>query len=189
MDEDLGALLGRASRRDPAAVAELLERHLPTLRAFVRLKAGPSLLAKESCSDLAQSVCRDVLENSERFQFGGEPEFRRWLFTTAMRKIADRAQHWRAERRDPGRERGGLDDEEAFGLAQLCTPAQHAAAREDLARVEAAFDQLAPDKQEAILMSRLMGLPHAAIAEHLGKSEQAVRTMVHRALAELSAHL
>ena len=31
-------------------------------------------LIQESCSDLAQSVCRDVLENAERFRFGGEAD-------------------------------------------------------------------------------------------------------------------
>jgi RNA polymerase sigma-70 factor (ECF subfamily) len=170
-------------------VATLLEQHLPALRAFVRLKAGPSLLAKESCSDLAQSVCRDVLENAERFRFGGEAEFRKWLFTTAMRKIADRAEHWRAGKRDQARERGGLEEDEMRGLAGIYTPSGQAAAREELQRVEAAFGKLAPEKQEVVLMARLMGLSHAQIAQELGKTEVAVRSILSRALAELSTFL
>lgn len=189
MSQDFEALLKAASRHEPAAVATLLEQHLPALRAFLRLKAGPSLLAKESCSDLAQSVCRDVLENADRFRFGGEAEFRKWLFTTAMRKIADRAEHWRAGKRDQGRERGGLDEEEMRGLAGIYTPSGQAAAREELARVEAAFGKLAADKQEVILMSRLMGLSHAQIAQELGKTEVAVRSILSRALAELATFL
>ena len=187
--DELEGLLERASRHDETAVATLLAQHLPALRAFVRLKAGPSLLAKESCSDLAQSVCRDVLENAERFRFGGEAEFRKWLFTTAMRKIADRAEHWRAAKRNPALERDGLDEEELVGLAHLYTPSAHSAAREELRRVEDAFTELAPEKQEVILMARLMGLSHAQIAGELGKSEGAVRTMLSRALAELAAKL
>lgn len=189
MADDLENLLHRASQHDDAAVEILLERHLPALRAFLRLKAGPTLLAKESCSDLAQSVCRDVLENAERFRFGGEPEFRKWLFTTAMRKIADRAEHWRAGKRNPGRERDGLDAQEIRGLSGIWSPSNQAMAREQLQRVEAAFGQLAPEKQEVILMSRLMGMSHAAIAADLGKTEVAVRSILSRALAELSAHL
>lgn len=189
MSQDLPALLKAASQHDGAAVATLLQQHLPALRAFVRLKAGPSLLAKESCSDLAQSVCRDVLENAERFQFGGEAEFRKWLFTTAMRKIADRAEHWRAGKRAPAKERGGLDEEEIRGLHGLYTPSGQAAAREELQRVEEAFGKLAPEKQEVVLMARLMGLSHAQIAQELGKTEVAVRSILSRALAELSAYL
>lgn len=189
VDADLESLLRRASQHDEAAVSSLLQQHLPALRAFVRLKAGPGLLAKESCSDLAQSVCRDVLENAERFRFGGEAEFRKWLFTTAMRKIADRAEHWRAGKREAARERGGLDPEELQGFATFHTPSQDAMGREELERVEAAFAKLAPEKQEVILMARLMGLSHKQIAAEVGKSEVAVRSMLSRALAELSAHL
>lgn len=189
MADDLGNLLRRASRHDEAAVSRLLQEHLPALRAFVRLKAGPMLLAKESCSDLAQSVCRDVLENAERFQFGGEAEFRKWLFTTAMRKIADRAEHWQAGKRSPKREADGLAEDEIRGYAGIYTPSGQAAAREELARVEDGFGKLAPEKQEVILMARLMGLSHAQIAQELGKSEVAVRSMLSRALAELAEHL
>lgn len=189
MADELEALLRRASQHDEEAVGVLLERHLPALRAFVRLKAGGVLLDKESCSDLAQSVCRDVLEQADRFRFGGEAEFRRWLFTTAMRKIADRAEHWRAQKRDAGRERAGLDEQELRGLAAFYTPSSHAVAREELARVEAAFALLAPEKQEVVLMARLMGMSHAEIAAAVGKSEVAVRSILSRALAELSAAL
>ena len=189
MGQDLETLLRRASQHDAQAVAELLEQHLPALRAFVRLKAGPTLLAKESCSDLAQSVCRDVLENAERFRFGGEPEFRKWLFTTAMRKIADRAEHWGADKRNAARERGGLDEQELRGYASVYTPSNQAMAREELLRVERGFSQLSPEKQEVILMARLMGLSHAQIAAELGKTEVAVRSILSRALAELSSHL
>ena len=187
--DDLDGLLRAASRHDEAAVSTLLQQHLPALRAFVRLKAGPSLLARESCSDLAQSVCRDVLENADRFRFGGEPEFRKWLFTIALRKIADRAEHWRAGKRDPARERAGLDEQEIRGLAEVWTPSRQAAAREELQRAEEAFLRLAPEKQEVVLMSRLMGLSHAQIAQELGKTEVAVRSMLSRALAELASHL
>jgi RNA polymerase sigma-70 factor (ECF subfamily) len=189
MADDLETLLRRASQHDEAAIAVLLQQHLPALRAFVRLKAGPMLLAKESCSDLAQSVCRDVLENAERFRYGGDAEFRKWLFTTAMRKIADRAEHWQAGKRNPAREAAGLAEEEIRGYAGIYTPSGQAAAREELARVEVGFAALAPEKQEVILMARLMGLSHAEIARELGKSEVAVRSLLSRALAELAEHL
>lgn len=186
MDRSLDDLVRAASRRDAVAVSQLLQQHLPALRAFVRLKAGPMLLAKESCSDLAQSVCREVLENADRFQFGGEPEFRKWLFTTAMRKIADRAEHWQAGKRNVCREQDGLAEDELRGYAGFYTPSGQAAAREELARVEEGFARLSPEKQEVILMARLMGLSHAQIAAELGKSEVAVRSILSRALAELA---
>ena len=55
--------------------------------------------------------------------------------------------------------------------------------------VEAGFAQLTAEKQEVILMARLMGLPMAEIAQEMGKTEGAVRTMLSRALAELAESL
>ncbi|MFO1078263.1 MAG: RNA polymerase sigma factor [Planctomycetota bacterium] len=189
MDVELQQLVERASKGDQSAVEALLTQHLPALRAFLRLKAGPRLLAKESTSDLAQSVCRDILENADQFRFGGEAEFRRWLFTTAMRKIADRHEHWQAGKRRPDREEGFADDEGLRGLAAIYTPSQQAMAREELLAVERAFGQLAPEKQEVIVMNRLIGMSHAEIAKDLGKTEVAVRSMLSRALAELASGL
>lgn len=186
MSDELSRLVERASAGDASAVQSLLLQHLPALRAFLRLKVGPALLARESTSDLAQSVCRDILENAAQFRFGGEAEFRKWLFTTAMRKVADRHEHWQAKKRRADRELPFADDEEAAGLLGIYTPSRQAMDREELARVEAAFLRLAPEKQDVILMARLMGLSHAQVAAELGKSEVAVRSMLSRALAELA---
>ncbi|MFM1871844.1 MAG: hypothetical protein RL398_1266 [Planctomycetota bacterium] len=189
MTEQLSRLIERASAGDAVAVESLLTEHLPALRAFLRLKAGPGILAKESMSDLAQSVCRDILENAERFRFGGEPEFRKWLFATAMRKIADRHEHWQTQKRRSTKEIQVEEQDALSGMASIYTPSHQAMAREELARVEAAFARLSPDKQEVILMARLMGMPHAQIAQELGKSEVAVRAMLSRALADLATGL
>src|SRR5215207_3597350 len=140
-DETL-ALSERAAAGDRAAVEALLERHLPGLRAFVRLRAGPLVRARESSSDLVQSVCREVLEHSERFQHATESAFRQWLYTTALRKIQHRRDYWAAEKRNPGREAApgaGASDADAGVLAcyrSLSSPSRHAVAREELERIE-----------------------------------------------------
>src|SRR5690606_28584216 len=97
-------LLQQASRGDEGAVAVLLERHLPGLRAFLRLRAGKLVRAKESVSDLVQSVCREVIVHAERFRHGGELGFKQWLYTTALRKLSHRREYWEAARRAAGRE-------------------------------------------------------------------------------------
>src|SRR5262245_12047568 len=102
--ERIGELVDRASHGDERAVDELLAVELPALRAFVRLRMGPALRAKESASDLVQSVCREILENAQRYQFRGEGTFRRWLFTTALRVVKNKAKYWGREKRDAARE-------------------------------------------------------------------------------------
>jgi len=189
-------LVASASRGDAAAVDVLLERYLPGLRGFLRLRAGRLLLEKESCSDLAQSVCRDVLENMPRFRYDGEAGFRKWLYTTAARKIADRYEYYRAAKRNVAREHApiersaGDNDFDVLGAYRsFYTPSQHAAAREELGRIEAAFTELPDEQQQVILYAKMMGLPRAEIAREMGKTEGAVRTLLCRALAHLAEKL
>lgn len=184
----VGQLISGASRGDPAAVDELLLVYLPRLQAFLRLRAGPALLARESASDLAQSVCRDVLENLERFQYRGEENFRRWLYATAVRKIADRYEFWNAQKRDirlevvaPGDESLPLED-----YLTICTPSREAMAREELATVQAALDRLPDEQREAILLSRVLGLGRTEVAEVMGRSEGSVRMLLCRGLATVA---
>jgi RNA polymerase sigma-70 factor (ECF subfamily) len=186
-------LLREASGGNPAAMAELLARHLPGLHAFVRLQAGEAIRRKESISDLVQSVCREVLENAAEFQYRGETQFRQWLFTTALRKIIDRDRYYRAEKRDAAREQPFADDGSNADLlacyGTFCSPSQDAIAHEELARIEAAFGRLADDQREVLIQARIIGLSNAQIAEQIGRTEDAVRALLGRALARLATLL
>ena len=58
---------------------------------------------------------------------------------------------------------------------------------EELARFEAAVQELPDNQRDAVTMSRLMGLSYPQIAEQLGMTESAVRGLVARGLAALSS--
>ncbi|MFG0315675.1 MAG: RNA polymerase sigma factor [Planctomycetota bacterium JB042] len=195
MDDGFDALYRRAEAGDPEAVDALLSRFLPGLRAFVRLRSGRLVRTRESASDLAQSACREVLQNLDRFEHGGEAGFRYWLYTTALRKIQKRAEYWRAEKRAAAREVPLLPaDEESDeclldAYRSVATPSRHAMAREELARVEAAFDALSEGDREIIVLARVCGMSHAEIGERLKKSAGAARVQLHRALGRLADEL
>ena len=189
------ALLVAAKAGDPHAFEQLYARHLPRLEAYLRLQAGALVRRKESISDLAQSVCLELLGELSSIDYRGEAAFRAWLYRAAERKILDRARFWAAEKRDAVRESparaagstsvsGVLDSYRSF-----CTPSRAVAAREELDRVEAAFAGLPEHYRDVIVRARLLGLSHAEIAAELDKSEGAVRTLLCRALAELSERL
>jgi RNA polymerase sigma factor (sigma-70 family) len=163
----------------------MVARYLPALRAFVRLRMGRELRAREESCDIVQSVAREVLHHAERFQHGGESGFRDWLFTTAHRKVVNHLEHWRAQKRSAAQE--VVLPEELAGLGG--TPSKHASAREELAAVEGAFDALTEEQREVVTCSRLVGMSHAEIAQRLGKSEVAVRKILSRGIARLAAVL
>lgn len=162
------------------------------LRGYVRLRAGPELRAMESTSDIVQSVCREILENRERFQFRGEDGFRRWLYTTALRKLSNRARTRRTLKRGaPVRPIEDVPEGEVAGglldcYRTFCTPSGAVQASEEVGRIEAAFDELPGEYREVITLSRILRLSHAEIALKLGRSEGATRTLLYRALGRLS---
>ncbi len=178
---------------DRAEVERLLQEHLSRLHGFVRLRTGALLRSMESASDLVQSVCREVLEQGHRFQHDGEEGFRRWLYTAAARKISDRLEYYRAQKRDPGR-RVPLQEHDAAtssgGLLDcyrsFCTPSRMLREEEEVARIEAAFDLLPEHQREVIALARIAGLSHQEIAHQTGRSEGAVRMQLYRGLERLS---
>lgn len=165
---------------------------MPELRAFVRLRAGEALRQRESTSDLVQSTCREVLSHLDRFQFPDDTAFRRWLFVTAQRKIADRVDHHLAQKRAAAREErlasdgGAYDESLATCYRRFSSPSHRALVRDEIEQIERAFDGLTEEQREVVTLAHVVGLSRAQIAEQLGKSENAVRIVLHRALARIA---
>ncbi|MBK8977763.1 MAG: sigma-70 family RNA polymerase sigma factor [Planctomycetes bacterium] len=180
----------RATRGDRPALEELLERNLPRLHAYVRAKAGPRLLARESHADLVQTVCRAALEGLDGFEFRDEVQFRHWLCQVAWRKLAGRGRRLRSARQDAAREAPVDVHASGFGawLSEL-TPSRDASAREQVELVEAALDSLTDEQREAVVLRRIVELDYADIAAAMGKREVAVRNLVYRGLARLALTL
>src|SRR5262249_22295068 len=148
MDDDSQPFLKRLQAGDRSAIGQLIERHLPGLRAFVRLHGGRVLRGQESSSDLVQSACREVIEDLDRFEYRGEAAFRHWLYKAAEHKLMDRARYYGRERREVGRNirlddsQGSPDSAVLHCYATLCSPSQEAIANERAEQIEQAIDQL-----------------------------------------------
>ena len=190
MPHDPPELLERFARGDEEALETLLELHLPALRGYVRLRTGRELRARESASDVVQSICREILEKREKFKFPGPDGFRRWLYATALRKIQMHARYWRTEKRGAAVERpldtATPDAELLAGYASVCTPSAELAAREEVLHIEHAFDRLPEDYRTVIALSRLAQLSHADVAAEMERTEGSVKMLLSRALARLT---
>lgn len=190
--QDVETLVKEASKGSEKALGALLERHLPGLLAYVRARAGAKLLQRDASLDLVQSACREVLQDVGAHDYRDEAGFKHWLYLAAERKILDRARYHGREKRG-----GAVDatpsEAEAramvAGYSGLCTPSRDAAAREELARAEAALARLSEEHREVIVLARIVGLSHAQIAEKLATTEVATRSLLHRALARLAVEM
>ncbi|MBL8858832.1 MAG: sigma-70 family RNA polymerase sigma factor [Planctomycetes bacterium] len=175
---------GDAARGDPDRIAA----HVDTLHAYVRLRLGRALRAREGSIDIAQSVVREALEHADQFH-GTDEGLRAWLMKRAENKIRDRARFWKRDRRDVARE-AAHDVDVDRGAAEACrtllTPSRIVSAREDIARLEAAFAELSEDHRRVILLARVAGLSHAEVARTMDKTELATRALLSRAMAKLA---
>lgn len=195
MDE-LESWVDGARQGDEKALGELLHRYLPDLHAYVRLRAGGMLLARESSADLVQSICREALGELDDFEYQGEGPFRSWLYTLAQRKLATRYSYHLAQKREIGRESplpslgeqdgSRADIDLADSYANLFSPSKRLAAKELVEQVEGAFAQMPDHYREVLLLSRSEGLSHEEIAERTGRTTGSVRMLLSRALAELA---
>lgn len=194
MKRDPEELIDLTRSGDGEALDELIGRCLPGLRVFARLRMSRALRAKESATDIAQSVCRELLERLEGFDYRDEKSFRKWLYNAAVHKISHRERHYMAQRRDVKREIPPEQQESGARsllecYATLHTPSRNAIASEELARIEDAFDRMPEDYREVIVLTRVLRLSHAEVAAEMGRNEGAVRVLLHRAMARLATLL
>ncbi len=193
MADDVLSLVQSASNGDAQAIESLLARYLPDLQGYIVRHVGALVRERESAADLAQSVCREVLERLRdgRLRFQGEAQFRRWLYRAALMKMLSRHRYWLAARRDAGAGRHaqastGSEAPPAALAPEPGTPSQEAAFHEELARFELAFAALPEPHREAIVLHHLEGLSHEEIAARKGFSASYSRALLSRALARLA---
>ncbi len=168
-----------------------MDQHLPALRGFVRLRLGRALRSREESVDLVQSICGDALADMAGFEYRGPESFRQWLMHRAENKIRTRGRFWGRDKRSAANElqRGDTSIDELREVADAFTPSRNAAGREELERLELAFADMSEDDRRVILLARVVGLDHAAVAEEMDRTPLATRSLLSRALAKLAARL
>jgi RNA polymerase sigma-70 factor, ECF subfamily len=170
-------------------VEELLEEQFPGALAYARRHADPMILHQESCTDIVQSVCRDVWVRRNEFEWRGLPAFRKLLYQKVLSKLIDRKLFYQRDKRDVRRQALLASASGPSPLEQIpaavTSPSEAAMCGEDLLRFRRCFAKLPADYQRVIRRSRLEGRTHAEIAEEFDREPGAVKVLLHRALIKL----
>lgn len=176
----------------PAPQTEPLEVRLkrlePGLRAFVRSRFG-RLAGVEGSSDVRQSVWRRLFGRAGQYEPMTEDHLRRCVHRLANEVLADHLRyHERLKRR--GRPAVlGEDGLDGVVSPQSAEPAAELVRRESAQVVVAAVDELPEPARSVVRWSVLDGVAHAEIGRRLGRSEDACKMLLHRALARLARRL
>lgn len=172
------ALVGRATRRDPEAVAALLTQVHPGVVRYCRARLGRIGGAYATADDVAQEVCLAVLRALPTYRDQGRP-FTAFLYAIAAHKVAD-AQ--RAAIRDSAVPAADVLLEQPDAAPG---PEQWAVSSDLARRLSALLDRLPELQREIILLRVAVGLSADEVGAVVGMSAPAVRVAQSRALARL----
>ncbi len=173
-----------------ASLGERILANLPGLTRFVRRRMGPELASRESASDIVQSTCRELLRGASGYEERGEASFQHWIRSAAEHKLANRARHWRAARRADGAEALEVDAAMPEPVSPAAEgPLQEAQLREEAERLRCAFESLPAEYRHVIVRFQIDGASQALIAGELGRTSEAVRKLIARAMSRLSGAL
>ena len=165
-------VIARAREGDREALGQLWRTYNHLLLRYFRGKG------MADADDLASTVWLEVANALHRFE-GGEPEFRRWLFTIATRRRIDdiRAAKRREERSKQGEWRAPVT---------VLSAADESEQAQALDRALAMVRSLPADQAEAVLLRVVAELSVAEVASLMGRREGTVRVLVHRGLKRLA---
>ncbi len=155
---------------------------------------GGELRSKLESMDLVQDVFISALRDLGNFTYKNEGDFMRWLATIAENRLRDNLDRLHTDKRDIRKEvqlnsyqpTTGDSFVAALDPIDTTTPSAIMSKREDLARLAKAIETLKPEYRKVILLTKIERLSYKEIADSLGKSSDAVRMLVSRAIAALS---
>jgi len=182
-DPDVRLMLRVRDHDDPAAFAEIVERFQHRLVAVMHHLIG----TKEESEDLAQEVFLRVYRTRKKYT--PKAKFSTWLFTIAnnlaINALRDRKRrpHIQLNTSDSG----PLGPRPAEQLvSERDRPPTHQIQQEELAAVvRRAIDELNERQRVAVVLNKFEDMGYAEIADVMGLSTMAVKSLLNRARMRL----
>ena len=174
--QEVRDLVERAQNGQREALEELYLLHFDRIYSYLHLSVGN----RHDAEDLTTQTFLRMLEAIGRFRWREVP-FSAWLFRIAHNLAMD---HFRANRRVqaeetvpelPGSEESSAEDQafDSMGRAGMLEM----------------IERLSPEQRQVLTLKFLYGFSNGEVAAILEKTEGAVKSLQHRALASLQRHL
>src|SRR3954449_11308160 len=169
-------LVTRAQDGDRDALEELYLEHFDRIYSYLHMTVGN----RHDAEDLTTQTFLRMLESIGKFRWGAAP-FSAWLFRIAHNLAMD---HFRSRRRwqpeadvpEP------LDSEEPSAELE----AMQSIGRESMREL---IEKLSPEQQQVLTLKFVFNFPNADVAKILDKTEGAIKSLQHRALASLQKQI
>jgi RNA polymerase sigma-70 factor (ECF subfamily) len=169
-------LVDRAQQGDRDALEELYLIHFDRIYSYLHVTVGN----KHDAEDLTTQTFLKMLESIGKFRWQSAP-FSAWLFRIAHNLSMD---HFRARRRWQPEE----EVPEPIGSEE---PSAELQAMQSLGRQSMLelIDKLSPEQQQVLTLKFVFNFANSDVAKILDKTEGAIKSLQHRALASLQKQL
>jgi RNA polymerase sigma-70 factor (ECF subfamily) len=169
-------LVERAQKGDRSALEELYLIHFDRIYSYLHVSVGN----RHDAEDLTTQTFLKMLESIGRFRWQSAP-FSAWLFRIAHNLAMD---HFRARKRVQPEE----EVPEPIGSEE---PSAELEAMQSIGRQSMLelIDKLSPEQQQVLTLKFVFNFPNADVAKILDKTEGAIKSLQHRALASLQKQL
>jgi RNA polymerase sigma-70 factor, ECF subfamily len=174
--ENIRKLVDQAQQGDRAALEELYLIHFDRIYSYLHMSVG----TKHDAEDLTTQTFMKMLESIGRFRWQSAP-FSAWLFRIAHNLAMD---HFRARRRWQPEADVPEPPGEAEPSAEL--EAMQSIGRQSMLEL---IDKLSPEQQQVLTLKFVFNFPNADVAKILDKTEGAIKSLQHRALASLQKQI
>jgi RNA polymerase sigma-70 factor (ECF subfamily) len=193
VDDKTRHLVALAKEGDKSALNRLCNAYGTRVLWIVRLRMGKELRTQLESMDLVQDAFVSVLKDLGKFTYKNEGDFLRWLSRIAENRLRGHLQRLHANKRDIRKEvrlnnRRRITEDSfvaALEAVDTTTPSAIMSKKEEFDKLARAIEALTPQYKEVILLTKIEGLSYKEIGDRLGKSSEAARKLVSRALEAL----
>lgn len=172
--QDEKTLIDKA-KRDPAAFGILYERYVERIFNYIYYRTGSA----NDAEDLTGKVFFKAMGHIQNYRHMGLP-FSAWLYRIAHNLVAN-------YHRDRARKQEiSLDDMQGQTLVQTSPqPEPRLVRSQEVENLLVMIRDLAPNRQELLILKFVDQLSNAEIGQIMRKSEGAIKSLYHRTLLEL----
>jgi RNA polymerase sigma-70 factor (ECF subfamily) len=184
-------LISEARAGNQEAYAQLFQTHRDYLKRQLRGSLKALSRAQVDASDVVQDALMDVLRSFPAFEYRGRGSFRRWLKRIIQNRL--RMSLRRVRVRVPLAGRGSnpsavptSKDASVMPLARTdSSPSAAAQVRERRDQIEQVLAMLPADYRHVIRLVKLREMSMAEVARAMGRSENAAKKLLARALLQM----
>jgi RNA polymerase sigma-70 factor (ECF subfamily) len=183
-----------AKEGDKSAINQLYRVYAERVRWMVRFRMSKELRSRLESMDLVQDTLIHAFNGLGNFTYKNEGDFVRWLSKIAENEVRGNLKKLHAGKRNIHKEvrldnYGSTTAADFVGSVvpdKATTPSVIISKKEELDKLTRAMDALKSEYREVIVLTKIEGLSYKEIASRLGKSSEAIRKLVSRAMAELT---